>query len=237
MSQGFIEDHNNNKNNEEEEDDFLQFVEESTQHTLLNKCSTFLKSLAGEQVAAAVLNVDMVGSTKMSFFLSSMELERIVKLFWHEMSLAIESNDGLVFKYVGDAVIGIFPQCKNVACSHAIECALEMVKRVQDTINPGLIKDTVPAMGIKIGLDYGKSLAVYNGDSVDLIGFNISMASKICSLAGPNTVMVGQSMFDIISQYEKLAGGFRFSLYHNLRLARLENNLKHTVYRIYSGIF
>ena len=235
MSQGFIE--NNNNKNLEEQEEFLQFVEESAQYTLLNKCSTLLKPLAGEQVAAAVLNVDMVGSTKMSFFLSSTELERMVKLFWREMSMAIESNDGLVFKYVGDAVIGIFPQCKNVACTHAIECALEMVRRVQDTINPRLIKDMVPAMGIKIGLDYGKSVAVFNGDSADLIGFNISMASKICSLARPNTVMVGQSMFDIISQSKKLAGAFRFSVYHNLRLARLENNLKHTVYRLYSGVF
>ena len=227
MSQGFIEGDNSKK--QEEEEEFLRFVkEESIEYTLLNKCSTFLKSQAGEQVAAAVLIVDMVGSTKMSFFLSCMELERIVKLFWREMSKAIENNGGLVFKYVGDAVIGIFPQCSTDACSHAIECALEMLRRVPQMI---------PSIGIKIGLDYGKSLAVFNGDSVDLIGFNISMASKICSLALPNTVMVGQSIFDTLSLSEKLADGFRFSVYHNLRLARLENNLKHTIYRIYSGAF
>jgi hypothetical protein len=76
MSQGFIED-----DNKKQEEEFLQFGEESPGYILLNKCSTFLESLAGEQVAVAVLNVDIVGSTKMSFYLSSTELERIVTLF------------------------------------------------------------------------------------------------------------------------------------------------------------
>src|SRR3712207_6028427 len=73
-----------------------------------DRCKSFLKPLSGNTIRISVLYVDIVGSTKMTMYLSTQELEFVIKLFWEQISLTIEKHGGLVFKYVGDAVIAIF---------------------------------------------------------------------------------------------------------------------------------
>ncbi len=72
-----------------------------------DRCESFLKHLSGNTIRIAVLYVDIVGSTKMTVYLSTQELEFVIKLFWEQMSFTIERHEGLVFKYVGDAIIAI----------------------------------------------------------------------------------------------------------------------------------
>jgi class 3 adenylate cyclase len=43
------------------------------------------------------------------------------------LSFTIEKYEGLVFKYVGDAVIAIFVSDNDVACRDAIECGQDLV--------------------------------------------------------------------------------------------------------------
>jgi class 3 adenylate cyclase len=148
----------------------------------------------------AVLYVDIVGSTKMTVYLSTRELEFVIKLFWEQMSSTIEKHEGLVFKYVGDAVIAIFASENDVACRHAIECGHDLIKTVKNAINSELIKKGIPRISIKLGIDYGDALVVSFGNNVDLIGFSLSIVSKITALASANTVLMGQCLFEQISR-------------------------------------
>lgn len=142
----------------------------------------------------AVLYVDIVGSTKMTVYLSTRELEFVIKLFWEQMSSTIEKHEGLVFKYVGDAVIAIFASENDVACRHAIECGHDLIKTVKNAINSELIKKGIPRISIKLGIDYGDALVVSFGNNVDLIGFSLSIVSKITALEPANTVLMGHGM-------------------------------------------
>jgi class 3 adenylate cyclase len=148
----------------------------------------------------AVLYVDIVGSTKMTVYLSTRELEFVIKLFWEQMSSTIEKHEGLVFKYVGDAVIAIFASENDVACRHAIECGHDLIKTVKNAINSELIKKGIPRISIKLGIDYGDALVVSFGNNVDLIGFSLSIVPKITALAPANTVLMGQCLFEQISR-------------------------------------
>src|ERR671915_1786200 len=105
-----------------------------------DRCESFLKPLSGNMIRIAVLYVDIVGSTKMTLYLSTQELEFVIKLFWEQISLAIEKHGGLVFKYVGDAVIAIFVNDNDMACRRAIECGLDIVSSIKNSINLELIK-------------------------------------------------------------------------------------------------
>ena len=56
-------------------------------------CKSFLKPLSGNTIRISVLYVDIVGSTKMTMYLSTQELEFVIKLFWEQISLTIENME------------------------------------------------------------------------------------------------------------------------------------------------
>jgi adenylate cyclase len=105
-----------------------------------DRCESFLKPLSGSTIRIAVLYVDIVGSTKMTVYLSTQELEFVIKSFWEQMSFTIEKHEELIFKYVGDAVIAIFVSNNDVACRHAIECGQDLVKTLKILSTQSLLR-------------------------------------------------------------------------------------------------
>jgi adenylate cyclase len=170
----------------------------------------------------------------MTMYLSTQELEFVIKSFWEQMSFAIEKHEGLVFKYVGDAIIAIFVSDSDVACKHAIECGQDLVKTLKNSINSELIKKGIPRISIKLGIDYGDVLVVSFGNNVDLIGFSLSIASKITALASANTVLIGQCIFEQISRTQGFMRELHPSDYHVLKWNGVGNIQGNMNYRIYS---
>jgi adenylate cyclase len=56
---------------------------------------------------------DLAGSTKMSMTLLVNKMITIIRAFLYEMSYIVQSYEGYVLKYVGDAVITFFPSIYN----------------------------------------------------------------------------------------------------------------------------
>jgi class 3 adenylate cyclase len=73
-------------------------------------------------------------------YLSTQELEFVIKSFWEQMSFTIEKHEELIFKYVGDAVIAIFVSNNDVACRHAIECGQDLVKTLKILSTQSLLR-------------------------------------------------------------------------------------------------
>jgi adenylate cyclase len=216
----------------ENEVDKIREVSKVEQFT--DRCESFLKPLLGSTIRIAVLYVDIVGSTKMTVYLSTQELEFVIKSFWEQMSFTIEKHEGLVFKYVGDAIIAIFVSDNDVACKHAIECGKDLVKTLQSPINSEFIKKGIPRISIKLGIDYGDALVVSFGNNVDLIGFSLSIVSKIIALASANTVLMGQCLFEQISRIQGITKELPPSDYHVLKWNGVGNTQGNMTYRIYS---
>ncbi len=199
-----------------------------------DRCKSFLKPLSGSTIRIAVLYVDIVGSTRMTVYLSTQELEFVIKSFWEQMSFTIEKHEGLVFKYVGDAVIAIFVSDNDAACRHAIECGQDLVKTLKNPINSELIKKGIPRVSIKLGIDYGDALVVSFGNNVDLLGFGLSIASKITALASANTVLIGECLFEQISRTQGFAKEFHPLDYHVIKWDGVGNIEGNMIYRVYS---
>ncbi len=87
-----------------------------------------LETLVRYTIRITVLSVDIVGSTKMTVYLSTQELEFVIKSSWEQMSFAIDKHEGLVFKYVGDAIIAMFVSDSDVPRKHAIECGQDWLR-------------------------------------------------------------------------------------------------------------
>ncbi len=149
-----------------------------------------------------ILYVDICNSTKMSLSISQEKFVSILNVFSQEMSLIVTESDGLVLKYVGDAVIAIFPILYDEHEEHesAIVCGISMINTINNIINPILAKNKLPKISVKIGIEFGDLLVMLYGkditkSQVDLIGSTMSVASKITSIANPNQILVGNSLY------------------------------------------
>jgi len=195
-----------------------------------------LEKFLGVKTNLAILNIDLVGSTKMSFDLPLDKLTTIIRSFAQEMSITISEYGGYVLKFVGDAVLAFFVfedianknkgkstlKLNNKAISssfdNVIECAKNMIEVIQKGMNPILIRYGYPELKVRIGIDYGQIAVVKYGVDIDeidehkamikrihldMIGYPISIAVKMTSLANPDHIVIGQSLYERIGKKQK----------------------------------
>ncbi len=149
--------------------------------------------------------VDINDSTQMSLSLPDNKFALLVQCYAQEVSIAVLGYGGYVFKYEGDAVIVLFPAEDDdmKACKNALKCSKAILEIIKKVINPIFKGHELPEISVRIGLTYGYALVVLYGHDLekahlDIIGSSISLASKIVSIAKPNQVLVGESIYNIL---------------------------------------
>ncbi len=171
-------------------------------------CKRYLRRHANQKTSVVVLYVDIDGSTQMTLSVSSTNLARILQLFSQEMSLVVANYGGYVLKYVGDAVISLFPaeHDKKQACTQALECGKMMLDVISKCINPALASRGLPELRVKISLDCGDVLVILYGKSlenahIDVVGSSISMAAKMLAIVPTGRIIMGQSVRDNLPEH------------------------------------
>ncbi|MDQ3887748.1 MAG: adenylate/guanylate cyclase domain-containing protein, partial [Thermoproteota archaeon] len=166
-------------------------------------CKRFLRRKVNQKVGVVILYVDIDGSTKMSMALSPDKFATILHIFSQEMSLLTSECGGYVLKYVGDAIIALFPAeyDRGQASKNAVDCAKYIQTIIKECINPELIARGLPQLSVKMSIDYGDVQVVLYGKSldrshIDIVGSSISMAAKMIPLAKTWQIVIGQSMYE-----------------------------------------
>jgi adenylate cyclase len=210
----------------------------------LNESQKILENFMESKIKLVILNIDLVGSTKMSLNLPIDRLTTIIRAFAQEMTILISMYGGYVLKYIGDAVLAFFVvDTKNtkdsydnenkakdrsnnndnfdsLSYSNVISCAYTMIKVVQEGINPILNQNDYPDLKVRIGINFGEIAVVRYGIDIDeynnmvlkrphldLIGYTISIAVKMTSLAKPDHIVIGEDLFSMLEG--KLKGAFK----------------------------
>ena len=206
------------------------------------QCKQLLKRHVNSNTSIVVLYIDINGSTRMSISLPPTTFASLVQVFSQEARLVILGHGGYVLKYVGDSIIGIFPAeyDNKKASENALNCAISMLSVIRECINPIMRSKNLPEIAVKIGLEQGPSLVILYGKSIDrapidLVGPCISMASKIMSAASTNQILVGQSLYAVFSESDKLKERFTEI---KLPIDKWNFNGKHTgnIYKLYTFI-
>jgi len=124
-------------------------------------------------------------------------------VFSQEMSLVTSEYGGYVLKYVGDAIIALFPAeyDSSQASRNAMGCAKDMQRIIKECVNPELRARRLPQLTVKMSIDYGDVQVVLYGKSIDrshidIVGSSISMAAKMIPLAKTWQIVIGQSMYE-----------------------------------------
>ena len=187
------------------QDRLLQALEERYQYsTSIKRGQDYLLNYVSSKRPLVIMYADLVGSTKMSMTLSAEKLVTIIRAFVHEMSSVVETYDGHVLKYVGDAIIAFFPPGFNKYLTYdkAVRCAKSMINVLNRGINPILKNYDCPQLYVKIGIDEGNNVVVqyaYDKSSqIDILGYTMNVAAKITSLTGPNKISVGENVYKLL---------------------------------------
>lgn len=184
-----------------------------------------LEPYAESKVTLVILNIDLVESTKISMILPEDKFAAIIRTFAQEMSMLITAYGGYVLKDIGDAVLAFFivgsPPPTNdriyMPCMKAISCACSMIRVIRQGINPILQQSDYPERKVRIGIDVGDNVVVqYGWDTfrhdektalkkphLDILGYTISNASKITSIAKPDQIVIGQLVYNVLETKQK----------------------------------
>jgi len=164
----------------------------------------YLLNHVSSKIPLVMLYADLVGSTNMSMTLPIDKLVTIIRAFTYEMSSIVYHHEGYVLKFVGDAIIAFFPASFNklLACDRAVQCARSMITVIKNGINPILNQYDYPELNVKIGIDEGENVIVQYGEDksslIDILGYCMSIASKITSLTQPNRISIGEDVYKML---------------------------------------
>jgi len=188
----------------------------------MEETQNILEGYAKSKVMLVILHIDIAGSTRMSMTLPVDRLATIIQTFTQEMSLIIAAYGGYVLKFVGDAILAFFPINSDdlyLPCHNAVNCAHSMVKVMLQGLNPILNEYDYPEMGVRVGIDVGENLVVQYGlathtyvvgdkqivkkPHLDVLGYTISIASKMTGFAKPNQIVIGQLVYDVLDPTQR----------------------------------
>lgn len=173
-------------------------------NTSLRIGQQFLLNHVNSKVSMVIMYADLVGSTNMSMTLPIEKLVTIIRAFSHELSAVVESYNGYVLKYVGDAIIAFFPSGFNkyLICDKAVQCGNSMINVLKNGINPILTKYDYPEISVKIGIDEGENVVIQYGydksSLIDIIGYSMNVGAKIMSITKANKISVGENVYNLL---------------------------------------
>ena len=161
-----------------------------------NRCGSRLdaSSAAGteERKVVTALFCDLVGFTALSETADPEDVDRMLSAYFAMARAAIEAHGGVVEKFIGDAVLGVFgvPAAHEDDPERAVRAAL----RIADQASGLLSVDGSP-LRLRVGVNTGEVLvrlgvAPGSGEPF-LAGDTINTASRIQSVAPQGGVAVG----------------------------------------------
>ncbi|MEN3046424.1 MAG: adenylate/guanylate cyclase domain-containing protein, partial [Candidatus Hydrothermales bacterium] len=154
--------------------------------------SKLIEKRVGERRRVSVMFVDVAGFTDLSEKKDAEEVLTILNLFFTESKRIIESYQGTIDKYIGDAILcffGVKGEYENHA-EKAIRAALEII----NFLNSDKLGQKI---GVHIGINSGEILLTEIGIDKALdytvLGDTVNLAQRLESLAGFNEILVSES--------------------------------------------
>lgn len=163
----------------------------------------------GEQVYASVLFADIVGFTNISEKLSPKEVSELLNEYFTYLSACARFYFGTIDKFIGDCVMVIFgaPKEDPLHEYHAVCCGVLMQKLIKQ-LNEKRRAEGKQVVDIKIGINSGTMLAGFLGSDERLeytvVGDAVNLASRLCSEASRNQVIVEESLLQNVDKDYKI---------------------------------
>ncbi len=157
--------------------------------------------LGGEERDVTVFFADIRGFTSLTEKMSPQEVITLLNECMTKVSTVVDKYGGVIDKYVGDEVMALFgaPISKPESCLHAIKCAVE-VQAVLKQWNNERVSANLPKIEMGIGIHKGNmvvgNMGAENRLNYTVLGSNVNLGSRLCSLAKPTEIYLSKQVFD-----------------------------------------
>ena len=162
--------------------------------------------LGGKRAVVTVLFSDIRGFTSMSEKMSAEEVSLILNEYFAEMEPIISKYNGVINKFIGDAVMALFGEpIQDVNHpQNAVRCAYEMLKKVEYLREKWLLEGK-PKFEIGVGINTGEvfigNIGTENRMEYTVIGDTVNLASRIESYnkVYKTNLLVSSSTYEYIA--------------------------------------
>lgn len=163
--------------------------------------------LGGKKANVTVLFADIRGFTSMSEKMSAEEVSVILNEYFSEIEPIITKYNGVINKFIGDAVMAIFgePIQDINHPQNAVKCACEMLNKV-DQLQEKWLLEGKPKIEIGIGINTGEAFVGNIGSEKRLeytvIGDMVNLASRIESYnkVYKTNMLISSSTYSYVSE-------------------------------------
>jgi class 3 adenylate cyclase/tetratricopeptide (TPR) repeat protein len=153
-----------------------------------------------ERKYATALFADLVGSTSLAEREDPEVVQSVVGRAFDRLSEEIQRYEGLLEKFMGDAVLAVFgvPRAHEDDAERAVRAAMEM-QAVLSELNRGFAAEGKPQLAMRIGVEAGEVLVDVDRASGPrdrmLTGDAVNTAARLQTAAEPSRVVVGPAVF------------------------------------------
>lgn len=167
----------------------LKFVSEATQQAITSNLAEI--RLGGEHKHVTVLFSDIRGFTNWSEKHTPEEVIEMLNTFLRFQTEIVKKHQGDIDKFVGDELIAVF-QGKNME-QNAVNAAIEIQKKTVE-MTAGMDESVSVGIGINAGEVIMGAMGSEERMDFTVLGSNVNLGSRLCSAAGPNQILVSQSV-------------------------------------------
>ena len=176
-------------------------------HLLLNPDKI---KLGGEKRNITIFFSDIRGFTPISEKMNPEELVHLLNEYLNEMTSIIIKNQGLVDKFMGDAIMAFWGAPYDLSNHAEIAClsSLEMIEKLSD-LQKKWKQQGIPFFEIGIGLNSGEAIVGNMGSSTRFdytaIGDNVNLASRMEGLNkiyGTNMILTEKTFESVKDKFE-----------------------------------
>ncbi|MGY2131935.1 adenylate/guanylate cyclase domain-containing protein [Hymenobacter sp. HD11105] len=163
--------------------------------------SNFAKIMKHKQVpvSTTILFADIRGYTDLSQQIEAEKLNELLHHFYDRCSAAVWEKDGIVNKFIGDAVLAIFnfPLIRKDHVQNAVSAAVQLQKDCQHMKEEIGLSD-IQTLGVGIGIHTGEAYVGEVGTTYKdftAIGPVVNLTSRLQGAAGIGEIMVTEEVF------------------------------------------
>ena len=162
------------------------------------------RALSTERRVITVLFADLVGFTSLSERLDAEDVDRILREYGLLARSAIEAYGGVVEKYIGDAVAGVFgvPRLHEDDAERAVRAALRLIDRLP------AVSIADEHVEVRVGINTGPALVrldvVPGSGQSFIVGDAVNTAARLQQHADPMRVVIGELTHDVGARRHRL---------------------------------
>jgi len=156
--------------------------------------------LGGTKRPVVIFFSDIRGFTPLSETMGPDEIATLLTEYFTEMVEIVFEHSGTLDKFMGDAIMALWgaPIAHADDADRAMSCAVDQLTALEK-LNVKWKSEGRPELGIGIGINFGEVFAGNIGSNRRLeytvIGDAVNTASRLCSSAGPNEILLSESFY------------------------------------------